>query len=65
MRKKTGPQARRSTTTTRTAVVPAANEDAIKLLQQWATEPQPYTAAFWKDFDREMRENRFNLRRPT
>jgi hypothetical protein len=51
-----------------TRVVPArklsaANREALRVLDEWAKTPPIEDAAFWRDFERELRQNRMNLRK--
>lgn len=51
-----------------TRVVPArklsaANREALRVLNEWAKTPPLEDTAFWRDFERELRQNRMNLRK--
>jgi len=46
----------------RVAKVTPRNRETIRVLKEWMNSPPIYDKAFWEDFERELRENRFNLR---
>jgi hypothetical protein len=37
---------------------------SVRLLEQWASEPDDHDDEWWEDFERELRENRLTFRRP-
>lgn len=45
--------------------VTPTNQEAIRIVKEWMSSPPIHDKAFWDDFERELRENRFNLRRPS
>jgi len=47
-----------------TRTLPPANREALRWLEEWMKTPPIETEAFWRDFQRELRKTRFNLRKP-
>ena len=41
-----------------------ANREALRWIEEWMKTPPIESEAFWRDFQRELRQNRFNLRKP-
>jgi len=42
----------------------SANREAIRRLEEWMRTPPVETEAFWRDFERELKQNRLSLRKP-
>ena len=42
--------------------IPTQNRYALKLLRSWMAEPDDLGEAWWNEFERNLRENRFKLR---
>ena len=43
----------------------AKNRAAIKLLDEWMSKPDDMGEEWWAEFEKDLRENRFTLRRET
>lgn len=64
MAKSVAMRTQRKRTTSETRKIPELNIEAIRWLDAWAKKPPSHDVAFWDDFERELKQNRFNLRRP-
>ena len=56
----------RRKTTTHEAELAPANRELLSIVEEWARHPMPpqYDAAFWRQFERDLKHNRIVLRRP-
>jgi len=43
--------------------IPAANREAILWLEEWMKTPRMETDAFWREFQRDLRQNRVTFRK--